>query len=80
METMAMTASPPPQGTASPPLREQRVRGSVELVTEQPIVLPRQDGPRARLDDLLDRHRWLVPAMLLGIIAILLTRERPQLG
>ena len=63
---------------AGTPLREAGVRGSIELVTERPIVLPRQDGPRARIDELLDRRPWLVPAVLMGIIAILLVRGRPQ--
>ncbi|MGO8685639.1 MAG: hypothetical protein ACLQT7_00440 [Candidatus Dormibacteria bacterium] len=63
---------------ASEPLEESEVDGTVELVTERPIVLPRQDGPRARVEDFLGRRPWLVPAVLLGVIALLLLRPGPQ--
>ncbi|MGP8160589.1 MAG: hypothetical protein ACLQGJ_05115 [Candidatus Dormibacteria bacterium] len=63
---------------ASAPLEETEVGGTVELVTERPIVLPRQDGPRARVEELLGRRPWLLPAVLLGVIAILLVRRGPR--
>ena len=69
---MEMTAA-----AASVPLEETEVEGTVELVTERPIVLPRQDGPRARLEEFLGRRPWLVPAVLLGVIAVLLLRRGP---
>jgi hypothetical protein len=55
------------------------VRGTVDLVTERPIVLPRQDGPRARIEDFLGRRPLLVPAVLLGIVALLLLRRGPRI-
>jgi hypothetical protein len=70
METMAATKGAPPEETG--------VRGRVDLVTERPIVLPRQDGPRARIEEFLGRRPWLVPTVLLGIIAILLVRRGPR--
>jgi len=48
---------------ASEPPKETGVRGTVDLVTERPIVLPRQDGPRARIEDFLGRRPLLVPAV-----------------
>jgi hypothetical protein len=70
---MEMTAA------ASAPLDEVEVKGTVELVTDRPIVLPRQDGPRARVEEFLGRRPWLVPAVLLGCIALLLLREEPRI-
>jgi hypothetical protein len=63
----------------SEPLDETEVHGTVELVTERPIVLPRQDGPRARLEEFLGVRPWLVPAVLLGVIAVLLLRQGPRI-
>jgi hypothetical protein len=62
----------------SEPLTDTEVGGTVDLVTERPIVLPRQDGPRARIEEFLGRRPLLVPAILLGIVALLLLR-RPRL-
>ena len=70
METMA---------AANAPLDETEVEGRVELVTDRPIVLPRQDGPRARFEEFLGRRPWLVPAVLLGVIAVLLLRQGPRI-
>ena len=64
---------------ASEPPKETGVRGTVDLVTERPIVLPRQDGPRARIEDFLGRRPLLVPAVLLGIVALLLLRRGPRI-
>jgi hypothetical protein len=64
---------------ASEPLRDTEVRGTVDLVTERPIVLPRQDGPRARIEEFLGRRPLLVPAVLLGIVALLLLRRGPRI-
>jgi hypothetical protein len=64
---------------ASEPLRDTEVGGTVDLVTERPIVLPRQDGPRARVEEFLGRRPLLVPAILLGIVALLLLRRRPRI-
>ena len=64
---------------ASEPLRETEVGGTVDLVTERPIVLPRQDGPRARIEDFLGRRPLLLPAVLLGIVALLLLRRGPRI-
>ncbi|MGD0447430.1 MAG: hypothetical protein ABSB36_02275 [Candidatus Dormibacteria bacterium] len=64
---------------ASEPPKETEVRGTVDLVTERPIVLPRQDGPRARIEDFLGRRPLLVPAVLLGIVALLLLRRGPRI-
>jgi hypothetical protein len=55
------------------------VGGTVDLVTERPIVLPRQDGPRARIEDFLGRRPLLLPAVLLGIVALLLLRRGPRI-
>jgi len=63
---------------ASAPFDETEVEGTVELVTERPIVLPRQDGPRARIEEFLGRRPWLVPSVLLGVIAVLLLRQGPR--
>jgi hypothetical protein len=57
---------------ASEPLTDSDVEGTVELVTERPIVLPRQDGPRARIEEFLVRRPLLVPGILLGIVVLLL--------
>ncbi|MGA8015874.1 MAG: hypothetical protein WCB85_08165 [Candidatus Dormiibacterota bacterium] len=70
MDTMAAAVSPPDQ--------EGRIGGRVELVTERPIVLPRQDGPRARVEEFLVRRPLLVPAVLLAVIALLLLRGGPR--
>jgi hypothetical protein len=64
---------------ASGPRRETEVGGTVDLVTERPIVLPRQDGPRARIEDFLGRRPLLLPAGLLGIVALLLLRRGPRI-
>jgi hypothetical protein len=64
---------------AAAPLAETEVEGTVELVTERPIVLPRQDGPRARIEEFFDRRPWVVPAVLLGVIALLLLRQEPRI-
>jgi hypothetical protein len=69
---MEMTAA------ASPPDEETRIGGRVELVTERPIVLPRQDRPRARVEEFLMRRPLLVPAVLLAVIALLLVRGAPR--
>jgi hypothetical protein len=53
------------------------VAGRVELVTDRPIVLPRRDSPRARAEALLIARPWLVPGLLLGVIALLLLRRAP---
>jgi hypothetical protein len=63
---------------ASAPLEETEVGGTVELVTERPIVLPRQDGPRARLEEFLGRRPLLVPGVLVGVIALLLLSRGPR--
>ena len=51
----------------------------METTSERPIVLPRQDGPRARIEDFLGRRPLLVPAVLLGIVALLLLRRGPRI-
>jgi hypothetical protein len=63
----------------SAPLRDTEVGGTVDLVTMRPIVLPRQDGPRARVEEFLGRRPLLVPGILLGIVALLLLSRRPQI-
>ena len=63
---------------ANEPFDETEVEGTVELVTERPIVLPRQDGPRARIEEFLGLRPWLVPTVLLGVIALLLLRPGPR--
>ena len=68
-----------PSAAASEPLRDTEVGGTVDLVTERPIVLPRQDGPRARIEEFLGRRPLLVPAVLLGIVALLLLRRGPRI-
>jgi hypothetical protein len=65
---------------ASEPLKDQAVGGMVDLVTERPIVLPRQDGPRARIEEFLDRRPLLVPVVLLGVIVLLLLRRGPRIA
>jgi hypothetical protein len=62
----------------SEPRRETEVGGTVDLVTERPIVLPRQDGPRARIEEFLGRRPLLVPGILLGIVALLLLSRGPR--
>ena len=64
---------------ASEPLYESAVGGTVDLVTERPIVLPRQDGPRARIEEFLGRRPLLVPGVLLGIVALLLLLRGPRI-
>jgi len=61
--------------TASSEGRDRQVPGRIDVVTERPIVLPRQDGARARVEELMDRRPWLVPGLLVGVIALLLLRE-----
>ena len=65
---------------ASEPLQDSAVGGMVDLVTERPIVLPRQDGLRARIEEFLERRPLLVPAVLLGIIALLLLWRGPRIA
>ena len=65
---------------ASEPLQDSAVGGMVDLVTERPIVLPRQDGPRARIEEFLDRRPLLVPVVLLGVIVLLLLRRGPRIA
>ena len=67
-----------PSAAASEPLRDTEVGGTVDLVTERPIVLPRQDGPRARIEEFLGRRPLLVPGILLGIVALLLLSRGPR--
>ena len=64
---------------ASAPLDETEVGGTVELVTDRPIVLPRQDGPRARIEEFLGRRPMLVPGVLVGVIALLLLSRGPRI-
>ncbi|MGD1033687.1 MAG: hypothetical protein ABR977_04570 [Candidatus Dormibacteria bacterium] len=64
--------------SAAAPLDEAEVGGRVDLVTERPIVLPRQDGPRARLEEFLGRRPLLVPGVLVGVIALLLLSRGPR--
>lgn len=71
MESMA--------AAATEPLNDPDVRGTVELVTQRPIVLPRQDGPRARIEDFLGRRPLVVPGILLGVIALLVLFRRPRI-
>ena len=71
MESMAVAASEP--------LNDSNVRGTVDLVTERPIVLPRQDGPRARIEEFLGRRPLLVPGVLLGMVALLLLFRGPRI-
>ena len=71
METMS--------AAATAPLDETEVGGTVDLVTERPIVLPRQDGPRARMEEFLGRRPLLVPGVLLGVIALLLLSRGPRI-
>jgi hypothetical protein len=61
---------------AIPPDVEPVVRGRIEVVTEHPIVLPRRDGTRSRVEEAMGRRPWLVSGLLLAIIALLLLRER----
>ena len=70
METTSAAASAPPD--------ETEVGGTVDLVTERPIVLPRQDGPRARIEEFLLRRPLLVPGVLVGVIALLLLSRGPR--
>ncbi|HYA00814.1 MAG TPA: hypothetical protein VEK76_10750 [Candidatus Binatia bacterium] len=70
METMATAAVLPPE--------DEEVGGRIEVVTQRPIVLPRQDSPRARVEDLLGRHPWVLPGLLTGIIAMLLLTRGPR--
>jgi hypothetical protein len=65
---------------ASEPLKDPAAGGMVDLVTARPIVLPRQDGPRARIEEYLDRRPLLVPAVLLGVIVLLLLRRGPRIA
>ena len=71
METMS--------AAASAPLDETAVGGTVDLVTERPIVLPREDGPRARIEEFLGRRPLLVPGVLVGVIALLLLSWGPRI-
>ncbi len=53
------------------------VAGLVELVTERPIVLPRQDGfGRTRLEQSLGERPWILPSLLTGLLVLFLLRRR----
>jgi len=61
--------------TVSSPREERAIPGRIDVVTDRPIVLPRQDGARARVEELIGRRPWLIPGLLVGVIAVLLLRE-----
>ncbi|MGD0834417.1 MAG: hypothetical protein ABSA40_08350 [Candidatus Dormibacteria bacterium] len=53
------------------------VAGLVELVTERPIILPRQDGfGRARLEQSLGERPWILPSLLTALLVLFLLRRR----
>jgi hypothetical protein len=53
------------------------VAGVVELVTERPIILTREDGEgRTRLEQNLGDQPWILPSLLAGIIVLFLLRRR----
>jgi hypothetical protein len=55
------------------------VAGTVQLMTEEPLMLPAdaQSGARERAGEMLSRRPWIVPAALLAIgAAYLMVRRR----
>jgi carbon monoxide dehydrogenase subunit G len=71
---------PPPPAMPGPAARApRRVPGRVEIVTAGPVPaagIPVGDGPRARLHAVHRTRPWLMPAVLLGLIALVLLLRR----
>jgi hypothetical protein len=63
-----------------PAVYERPVPGTVRLMTEEPLEMPRDghaEGLRQQLNLIVNRRPWLVPAVLLGAgVAYLLVRRR----
>jgi hypothetical protein len=63
-----------------PAVYERPVAGTVRLMTEEPLEMPRNghaEGIRQQLNLIVNRRPWLVPAVLLGAgVAYLLVRRR----
>jgi hypothetical protein len=63
-----------------PGVYERPVAGTVRLMTEEPLEMPRNgraEGIREQLSLIVNRRPWLVPAVLLGAgVAYLLVRRR----
>ena len=63
-----------------PGVHERPIAGTVRLMTEEPLEMPRDghaEGLRQQLNLIVNRRPWLVPAVLLGAgVAFLLVRRR----
>ncbi|MGI8847173.1 MAG: hypothetical protein ACR2GX_02765 [Candidatus Dormibacteria bacterium] len=46
------------------------VPGIVEVVTREPLVLRRRTELGERVDDLRERHPWLLPAVLVVLLLL----------
>lgn len=63
------------QAVASLSAGQRAVPGTVELVTDSPIVLPRGDGLNRRFAEFQLSRPWLMPSLLLGLTLLLLLRR-----
>lgn len=64
-------------GVITAPPRQREVAGTIELETEEPIVVHAPGGLRERLAELRERHPWLIPALAAGLaFAVIAARRR----
>lgn len=71
-EPMADAGTAEPEGGA-----ERRIPGRVQLMTDEPLVLPAEDGgPRERIAEVLNRRPWLVPAAMATLFVVFLALRR----
>lgn len=82
-EVAAIPAQPPAAGEASPLRRPSRqVPGRVEVMTSGPVPvagIPIGDSPSARIHALHRSKPWVIPAALIGLIAVaVLLRRRTE--
>ena len=58
------------------PERTEPVPGTIELMTDEPVVISSTSSLRDRLDEVRERHPWLLPALLLALIGLLVAARR----
>jgi hypothetical protein len=58
------------------PERREPVAGTVEVMTDTPVVIPANGTLRDRIDEARERHPWVLPAGLLLVIALLVAMRR----
>ena len=58
------------------PERDRPVPGTIEVMTDAPVVVSPGPSLRDRVDEVRERHPWLLPAVLAIVIALLVAARR----